>query len=142
MEVSGENARPQPGVPAEAAPVGQCSATAGGPAPPGGKAECQAARRGRHAADAAWATLVYLGLTLLAVPFWGWRLAPVLPALFLLAVAVFGRGEDIEHPARWAFIAACGDDSFSWLFTAIVLVVGVAACLVAPRRLDLSLVAE
>lgn len=87
---------------------------------------------------AARATLVYLGLALLAVPFWGWRLAPVVPALFLLAVAVFGRGEDIEHPARWAFIAARGDEPLSWLLTTIVLVVGVAAYLVAPRRLDLS----
>jgi hypothetical protein len=87
---------------------------------------------------AARATLVYLGLMLLAVPFWRWRLAPVLPALFLLAVAVFGRGEDIEHPARWAFIAAQGDDPLSWLLTAAVLVAGVAAYLVVPRRMVLS----
>lgn len=87
---------------------------------------------------AARATLVYLGLALLAVPFWGWRLAPVLPALFLLAVAVFGRGEDIEHPARWAFIAARGDDSASWLLTGIVLMVGVAAYSVLPRRVEFS----
>jgi hypothetical protein len=91
---------------------------------------------------AARATLVYLGLALLASPFWGWRLAPVLPALFLLAVAVFGRGEDIEHPAPWAFIAARGDDWVSWLLTIIVLVVGAGAYLVAPRRLDLSASAE
>ncbi len=50
---------------------------------------------------AARAVLVYLGLLLLAVPTWGWRLAPVPPSLFLLAVAVFGRGEDIVHAARW-----------------------------------------
>lgn len=87
---------------------------------------------------AARATLAYLGLALFAVPFWGWRLAPVPPALFLLAVAVFGRGEDIEHPAPWAFIAARGDDSMSWLLTAITLAVGGAAYLLAARRLDLS----
>jgi hypothetical protein len=87
---------------------------------------------------AARATVVFLGLMLLAVPFWGWRLAPVLPALFLLAVAVFGRGEDTEHPAPWAFIAARGDDSMSWLLTTIVLVVGVAAYLVVSRRMDRS----
>ncbi len=87
---------------------------------------------------AARAVLTYLGFLLLAAAFAGWRLAPVAPALFLLAVAVFGRGEDIEHPARWAFIAARGDDSASWLLTGIVLVVGMAAYLVAPRRLDLS----
>ncbi len=87
---------------------------------------------------AARAVLTYLGFLLLAAAFAGWRLAPVAPALFLLAVAVFGRGEDIEHPARWAFIAARGDDSASWLLTGIVLVVGMAAYLVATRRLDLS----
>jgi hypothetical protein len=87
---------------------------------------------------AARAVVSYLGFLLLAAAFAGWRLAPVAPALFLLAVAVFGRGEDIEHPARWAFIAARGDDSSSWLLTVIVLVVGVAAYLAAPRRVDLS----
>ncbi len=87
---------------------------------------------------AARAVLTYLGFLLLAAAFAGWRLAPVAPALFLLAVAVFGRGEDIEHPARWAFIAARGDDSASWLLMGIVLVVGVTAYLVVPRRLDLS----
>lgn len=91
---------------------------------------------------AARATLVYLGLMLLAVPFWRWRLAPVLPALFLLAVAVFGRGEDIEHPARWAFIAAQADDPLSWLLTAAVLAVGVVAYLVAPRSMVLSPASE
>jgi hypothetical protein len=91
---------------------------------------------------AARAVVSYLGFLLLAAAFAGWRLAPVAPALFLLAVAVFGRGEDIEHPARWAFIAARGDDSSSWLLTTIVLVVGVAAYLMVPRRLDLSPPAE
>ncbi len=91
---------------------------------------------------AARATLVYLGLMLLAVPFWRWRLAPVAPSLFLLAVAVFGRGEDIEHPAQWAFIAAQGDDPLSWLLTAAVLAVGVAAYLVAPRSLVLTPTSE
>ena len=87
---------------------------------------------------AARAVLAYLGFLLLAAAFAGWRLAPVAPAMFLLAVAVFGRGEDIEHPARWAFIAARGDDSTSWLLTVVVLVVGVSAYLAAPRRLEAS----
>ena len=91
---------------------------------------------------AARAVVSYLGFLLLAAAFAGWRLAPVAPALFLLAVAVFGRGEDIEHPARWAFIAARGDEPLSWLLTTIVLVVGVAAYLMVPRRLDLSPPAE
>ncbi len=87
---------------------------------------------------AARASAAYLGLLLLAVPFGGWRLAPVAPALFLLAVAAFGRGEDIEHPARWAWIAAEGHDPVSWALTGVVLVVGVVAFAALPRRLDLS----
>ena len=87
---------------------------------------------------AARAALTYLGFLLLAVAFVGWRLAPVAPALFLLAVAVFGRGEDIEHPARWAWIAAEGADPFSWAITATLVVVGVVAYLAVPRSLDLS----
>jgi hypothetical protein len=87
---------------------------------------------------AARATLTYLGLLLLAVPFVGWRLAPVAPALLLLAVAAFGRGEDIAHPAPWAWLAADGADPASWMLTAIVLVAGLAAYVALPRRLDLS----
>jgi hypothetical protein len=87
---------------------------------------------------AARATLTYLGFLLLAVPFVGWRLAPVAPALFLLAVAAFGRGEDIAHPARWAWIAADGTDPVSWTLTAVVLVAGVVAYVAVPRRLDLA----
>ena len=87
---------------------------------------------------AARATLTFLGFLLLAVPFVGWRLAPVAPALFLLAVAAFGRGEDIVHAARWAWLAADGADPVSWTLTAVVLVVGIVAYIAVPRRLDLS----
>ena len=87
---------------------------------------------------AARATLAYLGFLLLAVPFLGWRLAPVAPALFLLAVAAFGRGEDILHPARWAWLAADGADPVSWTLTSVVLVAGIAIYIAGPRRLDLS----
>ena len=87
---------------------------------------------------AARATLTFLGFLLLAVPFVGWRLAPVAPALFLLAVAAFGRGEDIVHAARWAWIAADGADPVSWALTAVVLVAGTAIYAAIPRRLDLS----
>jgi hypothetical protein len=87
---------------------------------------------------AARAVLVYLGLMLLAVPFWGWRLAPVLPSLFLLAVAVFGRGEDIEHPARWAFIAAEGSEPMSWVLSGIILAAALISYGLVRRRLDLS----
>jgi hypothetical protein len=87
---------------------------------------------------AARATLTYLGLLLLAVPLAGWRLAPVAPALLLLAVAAFGRGDDIAHPAAWAWLATDGGDPVSWMLTAAVLVIGVAAYVAIPRRLDLS----
>jgi len=87
---------------------------------------------------AARATLTYLGLLLLAVPFTGWRLAPMAPSLLLLAVAAFGGGEDIAHPARWAWIAADGADPVSWALTAVVLVAGIVAYIAVPRRLDLS----
>ena len=87
---------------------------------------------------AARAALTYLGFLLLAVAFVGWRLAPVAPALFLLAVAVFGRGEDIEHPARWAWIAAEGSDPASWALTALVVAAGVAAYAAIPRRHNLT----
>ncbi len=87
---------------------------------------------------AARAVLVYLGLMLLAAPSWGWRLAPVLPAVFLLAVAVFGRGEDIAHAARWAFIAADEGDPVSWAVTAIVGTVGVLGYLLGRRGVELA----
>jgi hypothetical protein len=87
---------------------------------------------------AARATLTYLGFLLLAVPFVGWRLAPVAPAVFLLAVAAFGRGEDILHPARWAWIAADGADPVSWTLSATVVLAGIVAYIAVPRRLDLS----
>ncbi len=87
---------------------------------------------------AARATLTYLGFLLFAVPFVGWRLAPVAPSLFLLAVAAFGRGEDFFHAARWAWIAAEETDPVSWTLTSVVLVAGIAIYIAAPRRLDLS----
>lgn len=88
------------------------------------------------------AALTYLGFLLLAVAWAGWRLAPIAPALFLLAVAVLGRGEDIEHPARWAWIAADGADPISWALAAIVVAAGVIAYVAVPPRLDLSAVGD
>ena len=77
----------------------------------GGVAVCAAALHAVGLADAglaaARATLVYLGLMLLAVPFWGWRLAPVLPALFLLAVAVFGAWRGHRAPGSLGVHRGC-----------------------------------
>jgi hypothetical protein len=78
-------------------------------------------------AVAARAELVYLGLLLFAYPFGGWRIATVVPAIYLLAVVVMGRGEDIIHPAPWAWIAAQGGDMRSWLLTLAVLGAGLFA---------------
>ncbi len=81
---------------------------------------------------AARAELVYLGLLLVAYPFGGWRIATVVPAIYLLAVVVAGRGADIIHPAPWAWIAAQGDDTRSWVLSFAVLGAGLLAYLVLP----------
>jgi hypothetical protein len=78
--------------------------------------------------------LVYLGLILLAYPLLGWRVATIVPAIYLLAVAVIGRGEDIIHPAWWAWIAADGGDQGSWVLTMVLLLAGIGAYIgVRPR---------
>ena len=84
------------------------------------------------------AMFTYLGFMLLAAPFVGWRIAPVLPTTFLLFVAVFGRGEDIAHPAAWAWIAAEGGDPGSWVLTIALLVCGVLAYVLVRRKTDVS----
>jgi len=78
------------------------------------------------------AGLVYLGLLLLASPL-GWRLATLAPAIYLLAVAVAGRGEDMYHPAPWAWIAAPVDNRASWILSVGVMAIGLASYLIAPR---------
>lgn len=86
---------------------------------------------------AARALLVYLGLVLAAVPFGGWRLAAVAPTVYLTAVVVMGRGEDVAHPAVWAWIAAGGADTLSWILTTLVLVGGLGIySFLGPRHLD------
>ena len=72
---------------------------------------------------------------LLAYPLAGWRVATIVPAIYLLAVAVIGGGEDISHPAWWAWIAADGGDRTSWVVTIALLGAGIVAYLtVRPRR--------
>lgn len=86
---------------------------------------------------AARASLVFLGLLLASAPF-GWHLAALSPTLYVLAVAVAGRGEDIIHPAPWAWIAAPVEDGLSWLLSALVLAVGVLFYMAIPSRLVVS----
>jgi len=81
---------------------------------------------------AARALLVYGGFMLLASPL-GWRTATIAPAVYLLAVIVVGRGEDIFHPAPWAWIAADETSRASWLLTAALVGVGITTHLVVPR---------
>ncbi|MBA2556248.1 MAG: hypothetical protein H0V12_02710 [Chloroflexi bacterium] len=80
--------------------------------------------------------LVYLALMLLAYPLTGWRVATTIPAVYLLGVAVFGRGDDIYHPAGWAWIASDGGDPTSWVATVALLAVGVGAYLTIRPRMS------
>jgi hypothetical protein len=89
-------------------------------------------------AIAARAGLVYLGLLLLAQPMAGWRVAAVAPSVYLLLVAVVGRGEDIAHPAPWAWIAADGGSRSSWLLSAVVLGTGAAAYSLLKPKLGVA----
>jgi len=73
---------------------------------------------------AARAIIVYVGLMLIVSPLAGWRIATMAPAIYLLAVAIFGRGADIYHPATWAWIAAPVSDASSWFMTGGVIGVG------------------
>jgi hypothetical protein len=84
------------------------------------------------------ALLVYLGLMLLFQPFTGWRLAFLAPTVYLVAVVVMGRGSDISHPARWAWIASHTADGWSWALTLGVLAIGLAAYGLVPARVDLT----
>lgn len=82
------------------------------------------------------ALLVYLGFMLLSYPLVGWRIATLVPVLYLLAVAIVGRGEDVTRPAPWAWIAADGSDGTSWLLTIVLLGLGIGAyAAIKPRRI-------
>jgi hypothetical protein len=78
------------------------------------------------------AMLTYLGMVLIACPVVGWRRAALLPTIYLLTVAVLGRGDDSGHPAIWAWIAADGVDSGAWWLSLGVLALGVLAYTLAP----------
>jgi hypothetical protein len=65
----------------------------------------------------------------------GWETAATVPTLYLLAVAVAGRGGDLAHPAAWAWIAADRRDAIAWAATLVVFGLGL---LLAARRLATS----
>lgn len=89
-------------------------------------------------AVAARALLVFLGALLAAQPLTGWPIATIVPAIYLVAVAVAGRGEDISHPAPWAWIAADSGEPQSWLLTVAVVVGGFATYLIVRPRAGTS----
>lgn len=73
---------------------------------------------------AARATATFLGLMLMSQPIAGWRTASVAPVIAFVAVVIVGRGEDIAHPAPWAWIAASEDDVVAALLSLFVLALG------------------
>ena len=82
------------------------------------------------------AMVTYLGLLLIARPLAGWRRAAIVPTVYLLVVAVLGRGDDIYHPAAWAWIAADGNDEAAWWMSMVVLAVGALGSLLLPSSPD------
>ncbi len=70
------------------------------------------------------AGLAYAGLVLIGRSMGSWRSAAVLPAAYLALVAVAGRGDDLIHPAWWAWIAADAGEASSWLLTGVSLGLG------------------
>lgn len=81
------------------------------------------------------AAAVYLSLMLLVQPWVGWRIATVVPGVYLLAVIMFGRGEDISQPAPWAWIAADASSMTSWVVTLTLTLTALLAYVVVPPRL-------
>jgi hypothetical protein len=70
------------------------------------------------------AGLAYAGMLLIGRSFGAWRSAAVLPATYLTLVAVAGRGDDVLHPAWWAWIASDAGELSSWLLTTFCLALG------------------
>lgn len=71
------------------------------------------------------ALMTYLGWLLVARFFVGWRTASIAPALYLLAVGVFGFAEETTA-ARWAWIGLPAADGWAWACTWVLLALGAA----------------
>lgn len=78
--------------------------------------------------------LLYLGLLIGGASFLGWRQAALLPVIYVVAVAILGRGPDVDHPAWWAWAAAGSSDPGSWGAAWLVLASGFIAQGVRLRR--------
>lgn len=82
---------------------------------------------------AARATTTFLGFLLIAHAIGGWRTASLAPVVLFVAVVVAGGGEDITHPAPWAWIAASEDDVGASALAMIVLGLGSGLAIVNRR---------
>lgn len=71
------------------------------------------------------ALMTYIGWLLVARFFVGWRTASIAPALYLLAVGVFGFTEETTA-AGWAWIGLPANDGWAWACTWILLGLGAA----------------
>jgi len=71
------------------------------------------------------ALMTYLGWLLVARCIVGWRTASVAPALYLLAVGVFGVADETTA-AGWAWIGLPAADGWAWACTWMLFVLGVA----------------
>lgn len=71
------------------------------------------------------ALMTYIGWLLVARFFVGWRTASIAPALYLLAVGVFGVAEETTA-AGWAWIGLPANDGWAWACTWILLGLGAA----------------
>jgi hypothetical protein len=79
---------------------------------------------------AARAMATFLGTLLIAQPIAGWRTASLAPVILFVAVVIVGRGDDIDHPAPWAWIAAPEANGGAWLTSLICLGVGTVIAVV------------
>lgn len=81
-------------------------------------------------AIAARAMATFLGVMLFAQSIGGWRTASLAPVALFVAIVIAGRGEDINHPAPWAWIAASEDDVGAAVLSVIVLAIGSVVAIV------------
>lgn len=78
------------------------------------------------------ALMTYLGWLLVARFFVGWRTASIAPALYLLAVGVFGFADETAA-AGWAWIGLPANDGWAWACTWILLGLGTTLWALRPN---------
>lgn len=78
------------------------------------------------------ALMTYLGWLLVARWIVGWRTASIAPALYLLAVGVFGFADETAA-AGWAWIGLPANDGWAWACTWILLGLGTTLWALRPN---------